>query len=115
MSLTRREFGKAALTSVPAVAIANTPLLRALTAQSRPNSKFGGVQIGVITYSYRSMPDQSAPATLQYVLESGINAIELMDGPVENYLGRPSSARGGGGGGGQIGRASCRERVYSNV
>ena len=98
--LSRREFGKMALAGIPAAALANTNLLRALAAQGTPNSKFGTVQIGVITYSYRSMPDQSAPATLKYVLESGINAIELMDGPVENTLGRPSSGRGGGGGGG---------------
>jgi sugar phosphate isomerase/epimerase len=100
MSLTRRQFGKLALTGGPAVALVHTPLLRAFAAQTRPNSRFGGVQIGVITYSYRSMPDQSAPATLRYVLESGINAIELMDGPVENSLGRPTSGRGGAGRGG---------------
>ncbi len=28
-------------------------------AAGKPNSKFGGVQVGAITYSYRSMPDQS--------------------------------------------------------
>jgi len=37
-----------------------------LTAAGKPNSKITGVQIGAITYSYRSMPDQSAEATLQY-------------------------------------------------
>jgi sugar phosphate isomerase/epimerase len=98
MSMSRREFGKIALAGVPAAAFAHTPLLGAFAPQGAPNSRFGGVQIGVITYSYRSMPDQTAPATLKYVLESGINAIELMDGPVENSLGRPSSGRGGGGG-----------------
>ena len=102
MALSRRDFGKAALTGASAAAIAHVPILRAL-AQSRPNSKFGGVQIGVITYSYRSMPEQTAPATLKYVLDSGINAIELMDGPVENSLGRPTTGRGGGGGGGRAG------------
>jgi sugar phosphate isomerase/epimerase len=50
-----------------------------------------GVQIGVITYSYRSMPDQSAEATLKYVLDSGISAIELMGGPAENYAGMPEN------------------------
>jgi sugar phosphate isomerase/epimerase len=78
----------------------NAPLVRALAAQAKPNSRFNGIQIGVITYSYRSMPDQSAQATLQYVLGSGISAIELMDGPVENFLGRPAAQRGGGPGGG---------------
>jgi len=106
MGLTRREFGKIALAGLPATALANTPFIGALAAQSRPNSRFGGVQVGVITYSYRSMPDQSAQATLQYVLDSGISAIELMDGPVENFLGRPTVARGGGPGrGGRQGGA----------
>ena len=107
MPLSRREFGKIALAGVPAAALADIPLAKILAAQAKPDSKFGGVQIGVITYSYRSMSDQSAPATLQYVLDSGISAIELMDGPVENFLGRPASGRGGGraGGGGGGGRA----------
>ncbi|MEM9325145.1 MAG: TIM barrel protein [Bacteroidota bacterium] len=54
-------------------------------------SVFKGVQVGVITYSYRSMPDQSAEATLQYVLDSGISAIELMGGPAESFAGMPQS------------------------
>jgi sugar phosphate isomerase/epimerase len=105
MPFSRREFGKLALAGGPAAALVNTPLFRALAEQGKPDSRFGGVQIGVITYSYRSMPDQSAPATLQYVLDSGISAIELMDGPVENTLGRPTSGRGAGGGGRGGGRA----------
>src|SRR5262249_31066729 len=59
-----------------------------------------GVQIGTITYSYRQMPDQSAEATLKYVLDSGISAIELMGGPAESFAGAPSG-RGGGPGGGR--------------
>ena len=49
-----------------------------------------GVQIGTITYSYRSMPDQSAEATLKYIVDSGISAIELMGGPVESFAGAPT-------------------------
>lgn len=56
-----------------------------------PNSKIKGVQIGVITYSFRSMPDQSAEATLKYVLDCGISAIELMGDPAESYAGKPES------------------------
>jgi len=99
MRYTRREFGKLALAGLPAAALLETPLL---ALQAKPNSKFGGVQIGVITYSYRSMPDQTAPATLKYIVDSGLSATELMDGPVENFLGRPApAARGGGPGGGR--------------
>ncbi|MEY2904162.1 MAG: hypothetical protein RJA52_178 [Bacteroidota bacterium] len=50
-----------------------------------------GVKIGCITYSFRSLPDQSAEATLQYVLDCGINAIELMGEPAEYYAGMPKS------------------------
>ena len=47
-------------------------------AENKPNSKFAGVQVGTITYSYRSMPDQSLPAILDYIVQSGINSVELM-------------------------------------
>lgn len=47
-----------------------------------------GVQIGVITYSFRSMPDQGAEATLKYILDSGISAVELMGDPAETYAGK---------------------------
>ena len=57
----------------------------------KPNSLIDGVQIGVITYSFRDMPDQSAEATLQYVLDSGISAIELMGGPAESFAGAPKN------------------------
>ncbi|HLS38789.1 MAG TPA: hypothetical protein VK023_11020, partial [Sphingobacterium bovisgrunnientis] len=53
------------------------------------NSIFGGVQIGVITYSYRSMP-QDLESLIQQIKNSGISAVELMGDPVEIYLGRPS-------------------------
>jgi sugar phosphate isomerase/epimerase len=59
---------------------------------NQPNSLINGVQIGVITYSFRSMPDQSAEATLQYVLDSGISAIELMGDPAESFAGKPESS-----------------------
>jgi sugar phosphate isomerase/epimerase len=58
----------------------------------KPNSLIDGVQIGCITYSFRDMPDQSAEATLQYVLDSGISAIELMGGPAESFAGAPKNS-----------------------
>jgi sugar phosphate isomerase/epimerase len=60
----------------------------AAAALAKPNSKFGGVQIGVITYSYRTLPG-SAEDVLKYVLESGISSIELMSDPAEQYAGAP--------------------------
>jgi len=106
MTFTRREFGKLALASVPGAALHHTPLFGAGLVQARPNSLINGVQIGAITYSYRQMPDQSAEATLKYVVESGISAIELMGGPVESFAGAPGGRGGGAGGGGGGGRGA---------
>src|SRR4051795_315247 len=109
MSYTRREFGKLALASLPAAAIlARGDSIFGAFAQAKPNSLIDGVQIGTITYSYRSMPDQSAEATLKYIVDSGISAIELMGGPVESFAGAPASAGGRGAAGGQGGRGSGR-------
>ena len=87
MNITRREFGKLAA-AVPLASLATT---------ERPNSVIGGVQVGTITYSYRSMPDQSAQALLGYIVSNGISAVELMGQPAEQFAGAPSSGRGGGG------------------
>ena len=54
-----------------------------------PNSKFFGVQIGVITYSYRSMP-HNVEQLIQYIVDSGISAVELMGESVEDYAGKPA-------------------------
>ena len=115
MSFTRRQFGKLALAGVPGtVVLGRAESIFGAFAQAKPNSLIDGVQIGAITYSFRSMPDQSAEATLKYVLESGINAIELMGGPVESFAGVPSSGRGGGPGAGRGaggGRVARRDEV----
>jgi sugar phosphate isomerase/epimerase len=58
---------------------------------AKPNSKFGGVQIGAITYSYRSMADQSADAVLNYALQSGLSSLELMGDVAERYAGIPQT------------------------
>jgi len=49
-----------------------------------------GVQVGVITYSYRSMP-ANADQLLKYIVDSGITAIELMGDPTEEYAGKPAN------------------------
>lgn len=58
--------------------------------QSKPNSLIKGVQIGVTTYSYRSMPVHP-DKVLQYCIDSNINAVELKGDEVEAYLGKPAS------------------------
>ena len=91
MRYTRRDFGKLAIGALPAAALLNRPF-RAF-ADTKPNSVINGVHVSTITYSYRSMPDQSAEAILRYVVESGISAIEFMGGPVEAFAGAPQVFR----------------------
>lgn len=55
-----------------------------------PNSNFGGVQIGTITYSWRSMPG-GVENVIKYCNEAGINSIELMSNDVEDFLGAPAN------------------------
>jgi sugar phosphate isomerase/epimerase len=98
MSLSRRQFGRLALTAIPAAAVmGRSARIFGAFAPAKPNSLVNGVQVGTITYSYRSLPDQSAEATLKYVVDSGISAIEFMGGPVEAYAGAPTPAGRGGG------------------
>lgn len=56
----------------------------------KPNSLVNGVQIGAITYSYRSLPG-SAAEVLKYCVDSGISAIELMGEPAEELAGIPKN------------------------
>jgi len=96
MIYTRRDFGKLALTALPAARLLATP-------QTKPNSKFGGVQIGIIApYSFRGMPG-SADDLLKYMVQLGINSVELQSEPVEAYAGAPATGRGGFGGAGRPG------------
>jgi len=40
----------------------------------KPDSVFGGVTIGAITYSYRSLPGKNAEETLDYLVQSGLSS-----------------------------------------
>ena len=113
MKYSRRDFGKFALGSIPVASavLAHPERLFSMPAP-KPNSYVNGVQIGVISYSYRSMPDQSAEAMLGYMITDGISACEL-ETPVWPYaykkMGFTPPARGGfpGGAGGRgAGRAT---------
>jgi hypothetical protein len=93
MLYTRRDIGK--------IALATLPVTR-LMAAAKPNSNFGGVQIGAITYSFRALPG-SAVETLKYCVDCGIGAIELMNNVAESYAGAPMPAGRGFGPGGPPG------------
>jgi len=72
----------------------NTPAAAEPLASDKPNSKFGGVQIGAITYSWRSLPG-GVENIIKYCKEAGISSIELMSGDLEDYLGAPKNPMAG--------------------
>lgn len=91
-NLSRRRFvamtaGAASLALIP---FDITSAASAGVKQGKPDSKFGGVQIGAITYSWRSM-SPAAEDTLKYCVECGISSIELMSNTIELYAGIPQA------------------------
>jgi sugar phosphate isomerase/epimerase len=78
-----------------------------LNSADKPNSKINGVQIGVITYSFRSMPG-TAEDLLKYCIDCNINAIELMGDAAEAYAGAPKRA-------GAYGRPQTQEEIAANA
>lgn len=85
MLYTRRDVGKIALAAVP--------LARGFAAI---NSKFGGVQIGAITYSFRGT--RELDDVIKAMVQIGLGEAELMSDMAEAAAGAPSQGRGGGGG-----------------
>lgn len=85
--LTRRRFlgNSAALASM---ALMPAGFAACGRAGSKPNSKFNGVQIGTISYSFRSMPT-SADDILGYLQEIGLSSVELMGNSIEQFAGAP--------------------------
>lgn len=84
----RRDFmGRAALL---AGSLAMPAALRHAAASPRLMiaRDFGGVRVGVITYSFRSMPS-TIDDLLGYLVELKLPTVELMGEPVEAYAGAP--------------------------
>ena len=71
------------------LAMAVLMFMTSLTAEGQEpvNSKYGGVQIGAITYSFRSI--REVDAVLQACMDAGLSSVELMGTGIEAYLGAP--------------------------
>jgi sugar phosphate isomerase/epimerase len=89
--LTRRAFAKLTLGAVPASLLFSPGSLR---AAEKINSRINGVQIGAITYSFRSMP---AEAIVKAYVDIGLGEMELMSNHAEDLAGAPARGRGGAG------------------
>ena len=92
MNLTRRDLGKVALAAVP--------LARAMAAK-RIDSKFGGVQIGAITYSFNRIASPDPEAIIRAYDEIGLGEAELMSNHCEALAGAPAMPMFGRGGAGR--------------
>ncbi len=106
MAYSRREFGKLAIgASAMAPALLRAQGRGAGRPIAKPNSRYAGVQIGVISYSFNTIPTMDLIPT---VAKLGINEVELMSNHAETLVGAPTApprapagvGRGGAGGGG---------------
>src|SRR3954462_5174410 len=94
MDFTRRDLGKMALVSVP--------FSMALGAK-RIDSKFGGVQVGAITYSFNRIASPDPEEIIKAYVDIGLGEAELMSNHCEALGGAPAMpafGRGPGGAGG---------------
>jgi sugar phosphate isomerase/epimerase len=84
----------AALSVVPVISLGNNSMITESEAGAIPDSRFGGVQIGAISYSWRSMPG-GIDNIIKYCQEAGLSSLELMSGDVESDLGAPKNPLSG--------------------
>jgi len=68
----------------------NSPALKDMPGTA-PDSNFGGVQMGAITYCWRDKPG-GVENIIKYCSETGVNSVELMSNDVEEFLGAPKNS-----------------------
>jgi sugar phosphate isomerase/epimerase len=92
MEFTRRDLGKIALASVT--------MSRAFGAKMI-DSKFGGVQIGAITYSFNRIASPDPEEIIKAYVDIGLGEAELMSNHCEALAGAPAMPAFGRGGAGR--------------
>ena len=113
MTYTRRDFGKIALTGLPAAGFLLDPAAAfGSLLQGKPNSKWAGVQVGMnVPYNFKTGNYMTADDIIARCQQLGVSGMELRAQPVELFLGSPvavaaaaagpTRGRGGRGGGRQ--------------
>ena len=90
MLYSRREAGKLALSALGL--FSPIGFKQNALSQSKPNSKWAGVQVGLnVPYNFggRTM---KAGEIIERCLHLGVNALELRSQPVEEFLGSPDKS-----------------------
>ena len=73
-----------------AVALGLAVMMTSFTPEdNKINSNYEGVQIGAITYSFRSIHE--VDAVIQACIDAGLSSVELMGTGIEAYLGAPQN------------------------
>src|SRR5690242_11531284 len=85
----RRKFIEVAALATTGLLIGRSAALGTPAYSRKPGSVIKGVQMGVITYSFRSMPG-SIEQIVQYCKNSNVGAVELMGDAVERFAGAPA-------------------------
>jgi len=82
MNFTRRDLGKLALAAIPAARL-----------MAKPDSDWGGVQIGLnVPYSYGNN-NMTADETIAKTVELGVSALECRTQPIEQFMGSPAAGK----------------------
>ncbi len=85
MNFTRRDIGKLALAALPFTRV---------SGGAKIDSKFGGVQIGAITYSFNTLASPDPEAIIRAYGEIGLGEAELMSNHCEALAGAPGHDAG---------------------
>ena len=95
MKCTRREFGAAALAGVHVVGRLGEPRRARAAFRAGDGAMFGGVEIGVISYSFRqiSYKPEDVITGMKFL---GLSVLELEQAFFEEALGAPRDPTGGG-------------------
>lgn len=87
MELKRRNFIGLGLASAAGMCLGGAPAaVGGKGARSR--SWYNGVEVGCITYSYRSMKQKNAEDIVKYAVDDGLGTLELKGEVVDEYLKR---------------------------
>jgi len=76
--------------TISAIALGLALIMSSFAPEEKPiNSNYGGVQIGTITYSFRTISE--IDAVIQACMDAGMSSVELMGTGIETYLGAPET------------------------
>ena len=84
MNMTRRSFlagstafGGLALVSSAEMCTGGAPAPSTCCRKNKSRSLYNGIEVGCITYSYRSMRQKNAKDIVKYAVEDGLGTLEL--------------------------------------